>query len=45
MADKLGGCEQTQGFLQEYLAKLIFIALFGYTGSVLLMSMELFLAG
>jgi hypothetical protein len=40
----LGRCDQTQGFLHEFVEKLMFIALFGYTGSLLIFSLELFLA-
>jgi len=43
-AGKFGSCDQTRGFLQQYVSKLLFIALFGYSSSVLLMSIELLLA-
>lgn len=42
---KLGNCNQTRDFLQDFVARLMFLALFGYAGSVLLFSVELFLAG
>lgn len=44
VAVRFGHCDQTREFLHEQVAKLRFIALFGYTGAVLLMSMELLLA-
>ena len=45
LAEKLGSCEETRSFLQDDVSKLMFIALFGYTGSTLLFSLELCLAG
>jgi hypothetical protein len=44
MAVRFGSCDQTRGFLQEYVSKLLFIALFGYASSLVMMSMELLLA-
>lgn len=43
VAERFGGDEQTGGFLQEYVLKLLFIGWFGYSGSLLMISVELLL--
>lgn len=44
VAGRFGRCDQTQGFLQEHVARLRFIAMYGYAGAMLLISIEVLLA-
>jgi hypothetical protein len=44
VAGRFGRCDQTQGFLQGQVARLRFIAMFGYAGAILLISIEVLLA-
>ena len=45
VAARFGDSPQSRAFLPEFTSRLLFIALFGYAGSLLLISLELFLAG
>lgn len=44
VAARFGECDQTLGFVPEYVSKLRFIAMFGYSASILIVSIELLLA-
>jgi len=44
IAGRFGRCDQSQEFLQEHVSRLLFFALFGYTGSLLVITIELYLA-
>jgi hypothetical protein len=44
IAGQFGSCAETGAFLPTYISRLLFIGLFGYAGSILLMSIELLLA-
>jgi len=44
IAGQAGRCDQTRSFLPEFVSKLLFLSLFGYAGSLAMISVEMFLA-
>jgi hypothetical protein len=43
IAREFGSCDQSRSFIPEYVSRLLFLALFGYVGSLLVISLEMFL--